>query len=242
MNMRKFEITILGLMFLLTLAMPVYAAGNDNVSKLICNGEGKTTAAPDIVTITLGVETRNVSASAATAENAKLMNSTINALLSSGLKKKDIQTSHYSLTTQTEENPLPTGATKNKTPPEFVATNQVTAKMNVSENIGKILDAANAAGSNSVMGISFDLRDPKPQMDKALANAVNDSRRKAAIMAATAGVKLGKIMELSEGYGFTSSNAPRAAYSVAEATTPVLPGEMEITASVTATYEITKPA
>ena len=137
---------------------------------------------------------------------------------------------------------MPTGATKNKTPPEFVATNQVTAKMNVSENIGKILDAANAAGSNSVMGISFDLRDPKPQMDKALANAVNDSRRKAAIMAATAGVKLGKIMELSEGYGFTSSNAPRAAYSVAEATTPVLPGEMEITASVTATYEITKPA
>ena len=77
-------------------------------------------------------------------------------------------------------------------------------------------------------------------MDKALANAVNDSRRKAEIMAGTAGVKLGKILELSEGYGYTSSNAPRAAYSVAEATTPVLPGEMEITASVTVTYEITK--
>ena len=240
--MRRFEITILGLMFLLALALPTQAAGNDNVSKIICNGEGKTTAAPDVVTITLGVETRNVSASAAAAENAKLMNSTINALLSAGLKKKDIQTSHYSLTTQTEDNSVPANAAKNKTPPVFVATNQVTAKMNVTENIGKVLDAATAAGSNSVMGISFDLRDPKPQMDKALANAVNDSRRKAEIMAATAGVKLGKILELSEGYGYTSSNAPRAAYSVAAATTPVLPGEMEITASVTATYEITKPA
>ena len=238
--MRRFEITILGLIFLLALALPAQAAGNDNVSKIICNGEGKTTAAPDVVTITLGVETRNVSASAAAAENAKLMNSTINALLSAGLNKKDIQTSQYSLTTQTEDNPVPASATRNKTPPEFVATNQVTAKMNVTENIGKVLDAATAAGSNSVMGISFDLRDPKPQMDKALANAVNDSRRKAAIMAATAGVKLGKILELSEGYGYTSSNAPRAAYSVAEATTPVLPGEMEITASVTLTYEITK--
>jgi uncharacterized protein len=239
--MRRFEITILGLMFLLALALPAQAAGNDNVSKLICNGEGKTTAAPDIVTITLGVETRNVSASAAATENAKLMNSTINALLSAGLKKKDVQTSHYSLTTQTDENPVPTAGTeKNKTPPEFVATNQVTAKMNVSENIGKVLDAATAAGSNSVIGINFDLREPKPQMDKALANSVNDSRRKAEIMAATAGVKLGKILELSEGYSFTSSNSPRAAYSVAEATTPVLPGEMMITASVTATYEITK--
>ncbi|VVB64045.1 Uncharacterised protein [uncultured archaeon] len=240
--MRRFEITILGLMFLLALALPAQAAGNDNVSKIICNGEGKTTAAPDIVTITLGVETRNVSASAAASENAKLMNSTISALLSAGLKKKDIQTSHYSLTTQTEDNSVPAGTEKNKTPPEFVATNQVTAKMNVTENIGKVLDSANAAGSNSVMGISFDLRDPKPQMDKALANAVNDSRRKAEIMAMAAGVKLGKILELSEGYGYTSSNAPRAAFSLSAASTPVLPGEMEITASVTVTYEITKLA
>jgi uncharacterized protein YggE len=114
--------------------------------------------------------------------------------------------------------------------------------MNVSDNIGKVLDAATAAGSNTFMGISFDLRDPKPQMDKALAEAVNDSRIKAEIMAKSAGVKLGKILELSEGYGFTSSNAPRAAYSLAAATTPVFPGEMEITASVTVTYEITKPA
>jgi len=238
--MRRYEITILGLIFLVAFALPVQAAGSDNVSKLICNGEGKTTATPDIVTITLGVETRNVSASVAANENAKLMNNTINALLSAGLKKNDIQTSHYSLGIQTEENPVPTGAAKNKMPPEFVATNQVTAKMNVSENIGKVLDAATTAGSNSVMGISFDLRDPKPQMDKALAEAVNDSRKKAEIMAATVGVKLGKILELSEGYSFTSSNAKMAAYSLGEATTPVLPGEMEITASVTATYEITK--
>jgi len=230
-------------MFLfLTLALPAQAAGSDNVSKIICNGEGKATAAPDVITITLGVETRNVSASAAAAENAKLMNSTINALLSAGLKKKDVQTSHYSLTIQTEENPVPAGAAKNNTPPQFVASNQVTARMNVSENIGKVLDAATAAGSNNVMGISFDLKDPKPQMDKALAQAVNDSRRKAEIMAMAAGVKLGKILELSEGYGYTSSNAPRAAFSLSAAPTPVLPGEMEITSSVTVTYEITKQA
>lgn len=241
--MRRFEITVLGLMILLALALPAQAVGNENLSKLICNGEGKATAVPDVVTITLGVETRNASASIAASENAKLMNSTINALLNAGLKKKDIQTSHYSLNTQTEDNSIgAAGTEKKKTPPVFVATNQVTARMNVSENIGKVLDAATAAGSNNVVGISFDLRDPKPQMDKALTEAVNDSRRKAEIMAKSAGVKLGKILELSEGYGFTSSNAPRAAYSLDSATTPLLPGEMEITASVTVTFEITKPA
>jgi uncharacterized protein len=241
--MRKFDIIILGLMMLVVSSGPTYAAGSENASKLICNGEGKANAIPDVVIITLGVETRNISASAAASENAVLMNSTVNALLEAGLKKRDIQTSHYSLNTQVEENPTDiTLAQKQKRSPEFVATNQVTARMNVSEDIGKVLDAALAAGSNNVLGIDFDLTDPKPQMDKALADAINDSRRKAEIMATTAGVKLGKILEISEGFSYTSSNAPRAAYSLSAAPSPVLPGELEVSASVTVTYEITKSA
>jgi uncharacterized protein YggE len=226
-------------------AFSASAAEDGNVSKLISNGEGKATGVPDLAIITLGVETRNVSAASAVSENALLMNRTINALVLAGLKKKDIQTSRYTLSTKTEENPTPTsdsGMLKNKTPPEFIATNQVTAKMNVSEDIGKVLDAATVAGSNNVLGIGFDLRNSKPQMDKALADAVNDSRRKAEVMAKAAGVKLGKILEISEGYSFTTSGAPGAAFPLAEAPTPVLPGVLEVTASVTVTYEILKAA
>jgi uncharacterized protein YggE len=197
---------------------------------------------PDLVIVTLGVETRNISASAAAVENGKLMNSTVNALLLAGVKKKDIQTSYYSLAVQSDDNTVEsTGAARHNKPPEFVATNQVTARMNVSEDMGKILDAAIAAGSNSVMGISFDLRDPKIPMDKALDDAVKDASRKAEIMAFASGVKLGRILELSEGYSFTSANSPRAYMDVA-ASTPVLPGEIEVTASVTVTYEIAKSA
>jgi uncharacterized protein YggE len=242
-DMRNSTIFFLGLMLAFAFAFSASAAEDGNVSKLISNGEGKATGVPDLAIITLGVETRNVSAASAVSENALLMNRTINALVLAGLKKKDIQTSRYTLSTKAEENPTPdAGMPKNKTPPEFVATNQVTAKMNVSEDIGKVLDAATVAGSNNVLGIGFDLRNAKPQMDKALADAVNDSRRKAEVMAKAAGVKLGKILEISEGYSFTTSGAPGAAFSFAEAPTPVLPGVLEVTASVTVTYEILKAA
>jgi uncharacterized protein YggE len=241
--MRNLSIFLLGLMLTLAFVFPTSAAENGNVSKLICSGEGKATSVPDLAIITLGVETHNFSAASSVSENALLMNRTINALLSAGLRKKDIHTSRYALSTKTEENPTPnSGTPKNKTPPEFIAINQVTARMNVSDDVGRVLDAAIAAGSNNVLGIDFDLRDPKPQMDKALAEAVNDSRRKAEIMATTAGVKLGKILEISTGYSYTSSNAPRAAYSLSAAPTPVLPGELEVTASVTVTYEMLKAA
>jgi uncharacterized protein YggE len=234
---------LLCMALLLAFAMPSSAAGNDNASKLICKGEGKAVAVPDIVAITLGVETRNASASAAAAENAMLMNSTVNALLSAGVDKKDILASRYSLATQTEDRPVDsTGAENQNAPPVFVATNQVTARMNVSEGIGKVLDAAYAAGSNNVVGISFELRDEKPYVDQALADAIRDASRKAEVMASEAGVKLGKILEVSESYSFTSSSAPMAAYKVEAATTPILPGEIEVSASVTMTYEITKPA
>ncbi len=244
-DMRNSTIFFLGLMLALAFVLPASSAENENVSKLICNGEGKAAAVPDLAFITLGVETRNVSAASAVSENAMLMNSTVNALLAAGLKKKDIQTSRYTLSTKTEENPRSTsdlGMREGEKPPVFIATNQVTARLNVTDDIGKVLDAAIAAGSNNVMGISFDLRNPKPQMDKALSDAINDSRRKAEVMAKAAGVELEKILEISEGYSFTTSNAPRAAFSLAEAPTPVLPGELEVTASVTVTYEIAKAA
>ena len=243
--MKIIKAIFLGTMLLLVSAMPAIAAdnGNDNVSKLISDGDGKVMAPPDVVTITLGVETRNASASVAAAENAILMNRTVNALLLAGMNKKDIQTSRYSLAAQTEDNQADSSGTGNKTkPPDFIASNLVTLKVNVSEDIGMVLEAALAAGSNSFVGISFELRDEKPKMDQALAEAILDANRKAEVMAAAAGVKLGRILEISEGYGFTSSIAPMAAYSTKADATPVLPGELEISASVTMTYEITKSA
>lgn len=243
--MKKSEIILLGLMLLLASVLPATAQDDENVSKLIVQGEGKVLAAPDMAIIVLGVETRNASAAGAVAENAVLMNSTKKALMDAGIAEKDIQTSTYSLTTKPEEEPpiisrAEAGATasENVTPPEFIATNRVTVRINDTGIVGSVLDAAVAAGSNNIQSISFDLRDPAPEKDRALTMAIENAMRKADVAASAAGVELGRIMEISEGYSFVSARS-EVAYSLAAApTTPISPGEMEVTASVTMTYEI----
>ena len=229
---------LLGIVLLLAMAVPGSAVDINNASKIIIQGEGKVYAAPDQAIIVLGVETRNASAAVAAAQNAGLMNKTINALLAAGINKSNIQTSTYSLSIPTENDQAATTGTGNKTnPPEFVATNQVTVTSNNTQGVGKILDAAIASGSNSVQSISFQLKDSNPQMDKALALAIVDAQRKAQVMANAAGVKLGRVLEISAGYSYS---APTARYDLvsAAAPTPVLPGQMEVTASVSMTYEI----
>jgi uncharacterized protein len=242
--MKYLNAIIVGVM-ILALAVPLSTAADDNasgnnVSKLTSQGDGTVMAAPDMATITLGVETRNESASVAARENAELMNETVSALLSAGIKREDIQTTQYTISTFAQDQTLETSVPANTTKPIFVVTNQVTVQTNNTTDIGPVLDAAIASGSNSIQGISFDIRDPKPQMDLALKDAVNDARRKAEVVASAAGVKLGKVLEISGGYSFVSSGSARSYALQAAAPTPVLPGQVEVTASISITYEITQ--
>lgn len=234
-NMKNSNIVLLGII-LLSLAMPsAIGAEENNVSKLTVQGEGKVTIAPDMATIVLGVETRNASAAGAIQENAGLMTETINALLAAGIAENDIQTSSFSLTTMPEEEPKASnGETK---PPVFQATNQVRVLLSNTTDVGRVLDAAVSAGSNSIQQVSFDLRDPAPQKDEALTLAIQDAQRKADVAASAANVQLGRVLEITEGYGYIAAPMARSV-AFAEFATPIQPGELEITASVTAVYEI----
>jgi hypothetical protein len=111
----------------------------------------------------------------------------------------------------------------------------VTVSLNDTTRAGEILDAAVSSGSNRIQEIAFDLQNPQPQKDLALTMAIEDARRKAEIAAKAAGVSLGRILEISEGYGYVTSASKSFAFDLS---TPISPGEMEITASVTMTYEI----
>jgi uncharacterized protein YggE len=231
--MKKINTMFWGLMLILAVSFPVFAEEN-NVSKLIVQGEGKVIAAPDMATIVLGVQTFNASASGAAAENARLMNETIASLRSVKIAEKDIQTSSFSLKTVPQEEQIALKEMpKDK---EFVATNQVTVRLNNIRDVGEVLDAAVSAGSNSIQEVNFDIRDPQPKKDNALTLAIEDARRKAEVAAAAAEMKLGKVLEISEGYGYVSAAAKSAVFS--NVATPIQPGELEVTATVTMTYEI----
>lgn len=234
------SVLLLGLTILLAAAL---AAAQENgsddsdISRLMVQGEGKVTAAPDRATVVLGVQTQDASASRAASENARLMNQTMSALLDAGIAQSDIQTSGYSLGT-VQEDPSYSGASGDeRKAPLFEASNTVTVNLNNTSDVGQVLDAAVQAGSNTIQEVSFDLQDPRPQKDQALAMAIQDASHKAAVAAQAAGVKLGRVLEISESYGYVSA-ASSARGMMYDAATPIQPGRMEVTASVTMTYEI----
>lgn len=218
---------------LMLLAESIALCQEENMSKIVVQGEGKASAPADRVTVVLGVETRDASAAKAAAENARLMNETIAALLSAGVGESEIQTSSYSLSTSQAEEPL--GSEIKDESPEFIATNMVTFSMNRTDGVGMVLDAAVSSGSNRIQEISFSLIDPRPQKDLALTGAIEDAARKAEVAARAAGVTLGRVLEISEGYGYVAADTRSAVFDLA---TPIQAGNMEITASVTMTYEI----
>jgi uncharacterized protein YggE len=223
-------------LLILVCAVPSLAATNETLSQLIAKGDGTVVVSPDRVKIELGVETRNASSDVAAAQNAELMNRTMKALLATGLKSEDIQNRLYSLEIPSED-VLLRALSKEEKPPEYVATSSVTIELNATEDVGKLIEAAVAAGSNKIGAIRFYLSDPGPEESKALAKAITNARKKAEMMALSAGVKLGRLLEISEGYS-RSYAAEAAAPAAGESQIQIKPRMIDVTADVTMTYEI----
>ena len=234
--MNKFEAVILGLVVLLVSAGSCMAEYDDR-SKLIVSGTGEATATPDMVTVVLGVETKDESANVAATRNAQLTTDTIDALIGAGVNKEDIKTTRYTIYPRRD---WIDGKPSEKV--EFEVSNQITFTMDLinETDVGVVLDAAVSAGTNTVNSVSFGLRDPAPLMEEALKDAIANARKKADVISGAAGVSLGKILTISEGGPSPIPNGD-VMYLRADAlgaSTPIVPGDVEVSAGVSLIYEI----
>jgi uncharacterized protein len=118
-----------------------------------------------------------------------------------------------------------------------VASNILTIRLRQLDGLGAVLDAAVADGANTLNGLTFGLADPKPALDEARKEAVADARARAELLAAAAGVKLGRVISISEGVVPTDP-APMFRAEASAAPVPVAGGEVGLSASVTIFYQI----
>jgi len=204
---------------------------------LSVSAEGKSEARPDLATINLGVTTEGQTAQAALQENARRMAALTQALRRAGIAERDIQTSNVSVYPQQQyvegQQPRITG---------YQANNTVTAKVRNIDNTGRVIDAAVAAGGNTINGVSFSHADPDAQLDVARRNAIAEARRRAELYANALGMRVARIVAVSEGGGY-SPPVPMpmerfAARDAAVASTPIAPGQIETTVSVNVTFEL----
>jgi uncharacterized protein YggE len=103
-----------------------------------------------------------------------------------------------------------------------------------------LVDAAVAAGANTVSGPSLDVSDRDARYRDALAKAVADARLKAEALAKAGGFALGPVSSVTEGASQSPPVPFLASASVKRdaATTPIEPGTQDVTADVTVTFRI----
>lgn len=202
---------------------------------LSVSADGSSEARPDLATLNLGVTTEGQTAQAALQENARRMTALTQALRRAGVAERDIQTSNVSVYPQQQyrENqpPLITG---------YQANNSVTAKIRNINNVGRVIDAAVGAGGNTINGVSFSHADPDAQLDIARRDAIAEARRRAELYANALGMRVHRIVAVSEGGGY-SPPVPMAMERMAaanDASTPISPGQIETRVSVNVTFEL----
>jgi uncharacterized protein YggE len=187
-----------------------------------------------MATINLGVTTEAQTAQAAMAANARQAAALIAALRRAGVAERDIQTANISVNPQQQyhdnEPPVITG---------YQANNTVTAKIRNVDNTGGVIDAAVAAGGNTINGVFFSYQNPDAQSDAARRDAISNARHRAELYASALNMRVVRIVAVSEGGSYSPPvPMPMVRMAAAQDATPVQVGEVDTTANINVTFEL----
>jgi uncharacterized protein len=202
---------------------------------LSLSAEAAVNAVPDVADIGAGVMTQAPEASAALAANAERMTKVVAALRKAGVAERDIQTSGLSLQPQYRY--------EQNQPPALVgyqANNRVSVTLRDLRQAGRIIDTLVAEGANQIDGPTFRIDKPEPLMDKARADAVRIGKARAELYAQAAGLRVKRIASMSELGDPRPSPMPVARLMAmeAKADSPVEPGEVKLSVTLTMVFEL----
>lgn len=222
-------------------AIQAKAAPDDSEDKslrvLTLIGISSLRISPDLVVISLGVETKSSSAEEALRTNSEFMNRAIEALKKIGIPNEEISTSRVQLYPDYIYDrhgvAMVTG---------YRAINVITVKSKQLEKAGHIIDATVREGVNRVESVYFTLTDEgqKSLRKNLLGLAVKDALDRAQSTLEPLGMRVIGVVNISinDGYYPPIRLEAQAVKGSDGMPTPVIPGEQTVTASVSITFEI----
>jgi uncharacterized protein len=199
-------------------------------------GHGQVEGTPDVMTVTMGVQTTDPSAQAALQRNNDRANALINALKGKGVAKKDIQTVDLNVSPNFDKDFHVIG---------YSASNTVTAKLRDLSKAGEVIDAAALTAGQDVrlQGVSFSIDNTSALVARARADAIKDALAQGKQFASAAGVTLGAIRTIDDTGTALSPPLTFASGTVlrnAAASVPVEAGSQQLSVDVTVVFDITR--
>ncbi len=204
--------------------------------QITASGQGETKAMPDLAALTLTVTVQAADQAEAVRQNAEHTRAVRAILRETGIADKDIETQNYTVQPQYNR--------QKKTPTlnGYWVQNSLQVTVRELDQVGSVIDKVATNDALSVGYISFGLSNRAQAEAEALSQAVVSAQRKAGVMAAAAGVGLGRLLSMTEG---TSDGFPSSAYAggmlssaPAAAETPISAQQVEINAFVTLVYAL----
>ncbi len=203
-------------------------------------GESKILTVPDKAMINMGITVNESTVKAAQDKANGIINSVSDELGKLGVEKADIKTENYTLYPQYDYNAG-----------QRIVGYNVNAMLSVSmkdfSKLNQAVDSATRVGANQISGISFTLSDEKRKEveDQARQEAIDNAKEKAQKLASQAGMRLGRIINVSESPEGNKGLYPMAMdASMARtqgggggAPTNVEPGSTTFSYTVTLSYE-----
>jgi hypothetical protein len=241
-SIMKNNIAILTALILLIalLAIGTVSAAETSTDRTItASGTGSVIGTPDRAQISLAVETENIDVKTAQAENAAIMTKVMDALKAAGIPKDALKTTGYNIYPVYDDSKFPIGQ-KIKA---YRVTNTLTVTLHDVSRTGEVIDIGVANGINQANSIQFLLSDEQAQVlrTEALKEATARAAADAQTVATALGVNITAVKTADIGQGYTPvlfQNYAKSDSASGAAPTPIQPGDITVTATVTVTYLI----
>ena len=230
--------TVMFLVALLAIGA-VSAADTSTDHTITASGTGSVIGTPDRAQISLAVETENADVKAAQAENAAIMTKVMDALTAAGIPKDALKTTGYNIYPVYDDVKFPIGQRIKA----YHVSNTLTVTLHDVSRTGEVIDIGVANGINQANSIQFLLSDEQAHVlrTEALKEATDRAAADARTVATSLGVNITSVKTAEIGGGYTPvlfQNYARSDMASGGSPTPIQPGDITVTATVTVTYLI----
>ena len=236
--MRSVALTLM-LVMMMMMAGPTWAQSNgDSESVLAVHGSAEVRVTPDLAVVRLGIVEQAPTAQEAQQAVNNIANGIVEEIRAAGIDESDVQTARLTLS------PLYSRSRNAAETPSIVAyraMNTVSVRVRELDRIGEVIDAGLGAGANQLEGVTFQLQDDLSARQAALRAAVREAQQKAEAIAGALGVRIESILSVNEGavaIARPMMEMSRALAAQEGSPTPVSPGEVSVSASVSVRYRI----
>lgn len=205
------------------------------------NASSEVKAVPDRASFSVDVVVQGETAEDAQSAASEPVDAVMAALSKLGIEDKSIQT------TYTGVSPLYDWSGETQRIVGYESRTSITVSDVAVDDVTAAMEACVTAGATSTSGPNYYASSYDDAYAQALAQAIEASRAKAAVMAEAAGVSLGEVVSITEGYQNTSYRYVESAAAMEMDVTvdeadagaaKLAPGEVSIEAQVTVTYAL----